>query len=127
MTVLQTDILFFFVGLQTTQLALYKELFSEYIHVAKFQIRLQITNDITLAVGKASLNLLRNTPPYGGACIITPLVGVVSQTNFSAKCENFTDDDHEIVEYKITCKCFILFDIIRPFQTKSDHSGKSSY
>ena len=98
-----------FSGLNSREMALYKSLFihPQYSTIKKFEIRLTITNDITSTNGSSTLKLIRNTPPYNGSCEITPSIGVTMQTNFSVKCEHFTDDDHVEFEYKVTCKLFI--------------------
>ena len=68
-----------------------------------------VTNTITRVTGKTYQSLVRNHPPSGGNCTITPANGTAGLTNHTIVCSGFTDDQNEIVDYRIFCKSDFFF------------------
>ena len=106
---------YLFLGVNSTELTIKTTVFSHYENVDKFQVRLMVTDPVPVVTGEVYLNLIRNHPPYGGQCVISPTEGVAFQDKFTISCSGFKDDEQQLASYRIRCKFLDLcsvFDVI---------------
>ncbi|XP_028408505.1 sperm receptor for egg jelly-like [Dendronephthya gigantea] len=62
----------------------------------KYTIAFRATR-VSGVYGECRTTVIVNTPPAGGRCSVSPLSGVALSTNFTFRCENWTDTDSPLV------------------------------
>ena len=106
---IKLDYFYISIGIYSHELTVHINVFEHYNTVNDFQVRLRITATNMGDTGFTIINLLRNTPPYkknatAPCCTVDPPTGIATQTLFTIECEDFKDDDDDIVAYSVACK-----------------------
>jgi hypothetical protein len=95
-------LLFYFVYIKVTEttLTMKQVLFSEFNYTSNWMVTYSATVPGNIE-GSSSIVFQLNQIPYGGSCTVNQTTGYALSTDFEVSCEDWSDDDGQIVRYEL--------------------------
>ncbi|KAK3089119.1 hypothetical protein FSP39_001015, partial [Pinctada imbricata] len=80
-------------GVNSDNIAVSTDLFDQKPNVLRYEVEVIATRIGTSDWGMAQMKLRINSPPSGGSCTVSPLVGEALNDNFTVSCPGWSDTD----------------------------------